>query len=89
MDKITGEIMGTALTIGVPIMVLLIKEMLDSRKHRQELAKQQERRDEAMSYDIGSLKGITQKNSETLGDIQHDVTEVRERLVRVETKIGQ
>lgn len=89
MDKITGEIMGTALTIGVPIMVLLIKEMLDSRKHRQELAKQQERRDEAMSHDIGSLKTLTNKNSDTLTDIQHDVTEVRERLVRVETKIGQ
>ncbi|MEH2130133.1 MAG: hypothetical protein V7K86_05640 [Nostoc sp.] len=88
MDKVTGEIMGVTLTVGLPILMLLIKEMLDSRKHRQELARQQEKRDELMAYDIGTLKGISQKNGETLVDIQHDVTEVRERLVRVETKLN-
>ncbi|WP_143855581.1 hypothetical protein [Nostoc sp. 'Peltigera membranacea cyanobiont' 232] len=80
--------MGTLLTIGVPLTILLLKEMIDSRKHRQELAKQQERRDEAMAYDIGSLKANSQKNSGVLDDIQHDISEVRERLVRVETKIS-
>ncbi|MCW5315627.1 hypothetical protein GTQ43_17960 [Nostoc sp. KVJ3] len=68
--------------------MLLLKEMIDSRKHRQELARQQERRDEAMAYDLTSLKSNSQNNSRILDDIQHDISEVRERLVRVETKIS-
>lgn len=88
MDKNTETLMTWALTIGVPILMLQIQEIVSSRKQRIEIAISQARRGEAIADDITQLKNTVEKSSNVLDGVRDDLSEVRQRLARVETKIN-
>ncbi|MEH2195674.1 MAG: hypothetical protein V7K98_23950 [Nostoc sp.] len=88
MDKNTETLMTWALTIGVPLMMLQIQEIIGSRKHRRDIAEKQLRRDEAISHDVASLKSTTDKIAAVLDRVDDRLDTLSERVARVETKIN-
>ncbi|MEH1821930.1 MAG: hypothetical protein V7L31_23095 [Nostoc sp.] len=85
MDKGT---MGLIISIVMPVLILQAKEMVDAHKHRRDLALQQARRDEVITSSIDQLKSTTDKSQAVLQNLSNDIHEVRERLIRVETRIN-
>lgn len=80
--------MGWIIATAVPLVVLQLQEIIGGRKHRRELALQQARRDESIANDIGALKSTADRSATVLESVRDDLQEVRERLVRVETRIS-
>lgn len=82
------ETMAIIITIAMPILMLQTKEMIDAHKHRRDLALQQARRDEVISASIDQLKSTADKSQTVLQHLSDEIHEVRERLIRVETRIS-
>ncbi|MEH2200208.1 hypothetical protein [Nostoc sp.] len=80
--------MTWALTIGVPLIMLQIQEIISSKKHRSEIAERQARRDEIISYDIASLKNTTDKIAVVLDRVDDRIDSLSDRVARAETKIS-
>lgn len=80
--------MGIVISIVMPVLILQAKEMIDSYKHRRDLALQQARRDEVITSAIDQLKSTADKSQTVLQHLSDEIHEVRERLIRVETRIS-
>ncbi|MEH1799397.1 MAG: hypothetical protein V7L13_09540 [Nostoc sp.] len=88
MDKTLETLMGWSLAIGVPLLIYYLQDSAAARKHRRDIAIQQAVREMEISKSVDALKSTVDRSATVLDNIENDVIDIRERLVRVETRIS-
>jgi methyl-accepting chemotaxis protein len=87
MDKTLETIMGWSIAIGIPLLIYYLQDSAAASKQSRDIALQQAQREQSIAYDVQSLKSTIERNSTVLDDVADEVRDIRERLVRVETKV--